>query len=677
MSSQTRIPKRPPGFKPKEHAAGVLADIRKKVPDTTPAEIIGIHTNGDNAPDETRAQQLKEAAEASDFSWQWIVAAFNHEAEAEEARKQAEAARAYAGADDEDDGGSGPGRGVPTTLPPELREHFRPLGHARQVYYFLSHGSREVVEIEARSLAQKTVLYQLASRETWLDALNVDPDDGWGEVAADLLIGECKKVGPYQPQKVRGRGGYIDDGRIVFHAGNRLITDGQEMEIRDLETDQVYESGPEIDVDLSDPISAEEGYELVKLFAMPRWEKPESGTILAGWAFLAPIAGALDWRPHIYVTGNKQSGKSTVIKMVHQLLKETMLVASGKSTEAGIRQTLKSDALPIFIDEFEADNPGDHKKIQSVMELARQASSESAAKILRGSVSGKAMDFQARSMFAFSSINPNVQCSADESRVTTMTLRVPRNEDEKQRRERLKQFEELQRKRDNLLTDAFGDRMLARAVRCVPQIREAAVTFRRVVVYKGGDDRTGDQLGTLLAGAWMLARDHAPSEDDAAVMVDELGWDQYRTSSEDEDDDKKLIEALTQAQIRHDTADSTETRTVGELLDSRIWSVTSPYVQEDTENLAAQTLARHGIRVEEDGVWIAQNHAAIKRLLQGTQWGHTYKDILERVPGAYKPKKPARFAGSKPSKAVVVPHEAFVGDEASEADEEGVLSAAA
>ena len=42
--------------------------------------------------------------------------------------------------------------------------------------------------------------------------------------------------------------------------------------------------------------------------------KPGSHLLLAGWVALAPVCGALGWRPHAWITGKAGSGKTTIMK---------------------------------------------------------------------------------------------------------------------------------------------------------------------------------------------------------------------------------------------------------------------------------------------------------------------------------------------------------------------------
>ena len=78
--------------------------------------------------------------------------------------------------------------------------------------------------------------------------------------------------------------------------------------------------------------------------------------------------------------------------------------ATGGTTEAGLRGTLCSDAIPVIFDEFEQNDQRDKQIVQNVLALARIASSEG-GKIYKGTTTGGANAFEIRSMFCVSSIN--------------------------------------------------------------------------------------------------------------------------------------------------------------------------------------------------------------------------------------------------------------------------------
>jgi putative DNA primase/helicase len=111
-------------------------------------------------------------------------------------------------------------------------------------------------------------------------------------------------------------------------------------------------------IDLPDrlePLSDELGMEIIDIASRFHWEVPASGLLLAGWIALAPICGALQWRPHVWLTASAGSGKSAILDRFIGILLESMaLFPEGNTTEAFIRQHLRADAIPVIFDEAEA-----------------------------------------------------------------------------------------------------------------------------------------------------------------------------------------------------------------------------------------------------------------------------------------------------------------------------------
>jgi putative DNA primase/helicase len=74
-------------------------------------------------------------------------------------------------------------------------------------------------------------------------------------------------------------------------------------------------------------------------------------------------------------------------------------------------------------DEAEAEGQSDKQRIQHVLELVRQSTSESEAAIVKGTQSQTgARLYTIRSCFMFLSINVTINHLADESRITVLAL---------------------------------------------------------------------------------------------------------------------------------------------------------------------------------------------------------------------------------------------------------------
>jgi putative DNA primase/helicase len=135
-----------------------------------------------------------------------------------------------------------------------------------------------------------------------------------------------------------GRRGEDKKDRIVIHAGDRLFVDGAEQALGTLRSRYIYEAGEELGINVTNPLRATEAKKLVDMLKLVRWEREINAYLLAGWCVVAPVCGALKWRPHIWVTGGAGTGKSWLFKeVVRPLLGETGLAVQSETTEAGIR----------------------------------------------------------------------------------------------------------------------------------------------------------------------------------------------------------------------------------------------------------------------------------------------------------------------------------------------------
>lgn len=218
------------------------------------------------------------------------------------------------------------------------------------------------------------------------------------------MFRESEKRGVFDSLRIRGCGAWIDDGHFVWHRGDHLLVDGVETEIADFKTRHIYEAKKRLDITNSNPLSKSEAYKLAHLCSLCTWQKPISAHLFSGWLVIASLCGALHWRPHIWLTGKPDSGKSWLMSNVLEpLIGKGVLNVQSASTEAGIRQGLSSNAFPVLFDESEGQDQRSQQRMQAVLELARQASTENGAPIVKGTQRGDAQLFLVRSCFCFAS----------------------------------------------------------------------------------------------------------------------------------------------------------------------------------------------------------------------------------------------------------------------------------
>lgn len=524
---------------------------------------------------------------------------------------------------------------------------FKAMGYNGDYFFYLPRGTEQVISIRRGSHTSPAELLGLASLEWWeahypKEGKNQSGAD-W-QMAASAMMRACERAGIYSQERERGRGAWYDEGRSVLHMGDHLLVDGKPTAISDHTSRFIYTKGAAVVSGVArEPIETEEAKQVLTMFRKLAWVKPIHADLLAGWCTLAPICGALTWRPHAWLTAQRGAGKSWIQdRMINPLLGPMAMMVQGGTTEAGVRQRVGNDARPVAFDEAEAENQSGQKRIQMILELARQSSSDSSAEIIKGTVGGHAMGFRMRSMFLMGSINVAITQAADESRFSVLQLDKPRMS--------ASEFSAFERDVDAMLSEEFCNRHRARIYLMIGTIRESARVLSAAVADLLGSQRMGDQIGTLLAGCWALQSDSVITEAAAVEWVQSIDLTDAQ-EAEQVADEVLCLQAILQSQIRFDGAASTLTRSVGELLDAVVSG------QGVDPGVANDALARHGVRYKDGFIYVSNTHAAIKKMLQDTPWSGSWRRILARIPGSKPVSGAMRFAGST-TRAVEIPYSA-------------------
>ena len=547
------------------------------------------------------------------------------------------------------EGDLAPGKlGHPAVADGDDKFPFQVLGHADGLYYFLGVDSRTVVSFAPEQLT-KNRLMSLAPLQFWERQYGGRDGIKW-DLAVNAVLHKCHSVQVYDPSRVRGRGAWHENGRPVLHLGDHVVQGGVKTPIVKMRQGRhIYQLAAPMDVSYDNPLDAEEANQIIPLMEMLSWEHKISAYLLAGWAALAPIGGALEWRPHAWLTGPKGSGKSHIVdKIVRPLMGNLGLHVQSSTTEAGIRQTLGHDALAITFDEAESNSPKGADRIQMVLELMRQASSEGGSKIIKGSASGAARAYEIRSPFLMSSIGVGIKQAADASRVSVLSL---------VKRKDTAIFARIKKLETSLLTTEYCKRFIARSIHRIPEIRENFLTFSHAAANVLGTQRAGDQIGALLAGWYTYYDDGLIGSRDAVKFIEEQDWDEQKQVEEDSDEDGLLSYLLAQV-IEVEARVWRGKRSVGEIV--AVGLGTAPAMDSFAAGDAADILGRWGMRTIGGGLLgagrlvISNTHPGIAKLLAGTAWAHGWMRILSRIDGARR-EEAARFGSAHRSRGVSVP----------------------
>ncbi len=517
---------------------------------------------------------------------------------------------------------------------------FRLLGMDDGVMRYMPDNGQHIVSIPPCGHS-KLNLMQLAPLQAWEEVFPGKSSTDW-EAAANSLI-QCSQALPkFDPRAIRGRGCWIDGEDVIYHAGSKLAVNGTITPIPayNSPTRAIYEGGLSITIDTGDASRNVESAKLIELCDALPFDQPLFGKLLAGWMALSPICGALMWRPHIWVTGASGSGKSWITgNIIYQLAGKSAIYVKGNTSEAGIRGRIGSDALPVLFDEAEAENQRSIPRMDGVLELARQSSSEDGGGIVKGTQNGGSITYMVRSMFCFASIGVAAVKKADTSRISVLSLRKDNNP---------AQFEAVKALwRVTAASPAYCSRFRARAVRNAITTRANAEVFSEAAVAFTGDKRSADQVGTLLAGAFSLTSSKPISLNAAVAWLEKQDWSGFRVEAIDSDENQCLAHLLS-APIRVERQFGAETITLDEAIErARMEATPGP------DGLA---MLRIGVHVGRESVHIANNHQGLERIFANTPWsGAKWRGQLLRVEGALTPKNPVRFGPSVLQRAVTIP----------------------
>jgi putative DNA primase/helicase len=517
------------------------------------------------------------------------------------------------------------------------------LGFAGDNFYYQPDESGQVTII-ARAKHSATNMLGLARLAYWSKEFpRFDKKTGnfigidW-QCAFDTLFAEQYRIGFFDPDSVRGLGAWWDDGRVVLHLGDRLIVDGTtHLLTRPFQSKYCYQrlrrlEGPGKAIPLTD----DEAMQVLEIAATFMWEDKSSAFLLAGWIALAPICGALSWRPHVWLTAASGTGKSTILeRFVGILLGDMFVQPEGKSTEPSIRQELMSSALAVVLDEAEQNKEGDKLRVQSILDFARSCSSEGKGQIMKGSSDQSgAKKFRAKAMFLMSSVATALKEGADKSRFAQLTLRKNEKQSEAERAKHWIQLDGVLRE---LITEDFALRLIARTINLIPMIRDASRIFATAAAEHLGTQRLGDQYGALAAGAWSLCHQQAPTLDEAREWIAANPLTAHAEASEVADE-KSCLQTILEHQIRVDVDGGAKNRTVLALL-RIVRNRTIAGEEGIDDSRASKALGRLGLRVNTDSnrLEISNTAKGLKRLLRETAWESCWPTVLGRMDGASKP----------------------------------------
>lgn len=517
-------------------------------------------------------------------------------------------------------------------------DFFRMLGYNGEIYYYQSTRHQQIIEL---SLAKhtKTHFFHLAPLSWWELEFPSERGIKWDNVASELIDLNSRR-GIFLPEaKKRGRGTWLDNGKVITHMGDKVLMEGKEYRPMDVPSKKIYEASQPIDLASEKALTNAEAYKLISFCERLSWQNPLSGKLLAGWCVIAPICGVLEWRPHIWITGPSNSGKSTIIKkIIGKMLEFFKLQIEGNTSEPGIRSMLKGDAMPVIFDEMEAEDKNSIATVKTILRLARISSSSGV--IIKSTSDMKAVVREIQSIFCFSSINPVVNEYADETRITKLVTKqnLVAGGD--------KLFKLLELDMADTLKPEFVSGMFMRTIKFMPVLLDNIKTFTLAALDTLTEKRYADQIAPMLAGAYLCHSDKRISLEEAQKWIAGHDWGEHTAQGISKDDDR-LLEALLSHRLRFTSEGKMYEETIGNMI------LGIPYSQQS--GIYQKELRSRGIKVEGGKFFISTNARPIAMILADTPWSSAWAQALRAIPGAELTGTHHFSGGLRKSRAISIP----------------------
>ena len=296
---------------------------------------------------------------------------------------------------------------------------FRVLGNVddRVAIMIASH---RVLTFTRAELTRPSSLISIASIHFWQNLLNTSgiPTNAAYTIGSALLA-EADQLGQVEPHRMIGRGLWrIPGGDVVWHLGDRLrLPTGEERPLDHYGSDLLAISRRRVAVGPDEPASDEELLEAAEAILAYRWRQRRDGIAFGGWLVSSLIGGALEWRPHLWLAAEAESGKSWLLKNIAKPFFGTDIVEHMSDvSSAGAARHMSSDSFPLLIDEAEPQ----HDRIEPLVEMVRISSGGDGMRV-RATHNGYTMVQPRWSVMMSSTQMPNLS-TADQTRFVHVQL---------------------------------------------------------------------------------------------------------------------------------------------------------------------------------------------------------------------------------------------------------------
>lgn len=565
-----------------------------------------------------------------------------------------------------------------------LRQYGRvvPLGTAssrgRKAYVFLdADGERQM--FTARDLVQRANLLSLfggaEARDLLVDlwpepARRRGPADFEAEAAGAELMSACGAIGSAEAIELRLDGVWpLGDGLLV-NCGDVILTDEGEHPPGFRDGTRIYVAArrrahPPGRGEGATPEEVAEIAAALNLWTFAEEHRDVAPQVLLGVLACGLLGIAIPWRPHVFLRGEMNAGKSSLARLI------AYACGAGEPaddlTQAGLRRLFNARSGLIPLDEREQDAQG----VAGVVRIMRGASDgDGNVTIQADPEGGGTAIFRVAGCFLMSATTLPALTTADASRITVLQVRrgaVDRRVEVEAAQARAKELH---------------PRLLRRMLDAWPRWHANWQAAREAAGALDATSRSMDQVGALLAGWWTLTED-APLTPRVAAqeMARFAALLTTRADAAGEGNGQLVLQHLLGSRIvlAERTSDQVTVQAAldraaraqaalsgaqdGEYRDSLASDVDRSKRQLGASGLFLNVLGQDGRGWPwpfegrpEPGLLIATELPAVRALFHGSDWPKTgWREPLRDLPGVRVSRRSMKFPAGGPSRAVFVP----------------------
>lgn len=535
-------------------------------------------------------------------------------------------------------------------------EDFSPLGftyerHSEHLWFYI-YDTEQIIRLPMSF--RQCDLIQLAPLDYWL-ALAPDTNEKRSnrkldlEAIRDALHESCRGKGIFNPDAIRGTGAWADKGVLTFNAGSCLISAaGKRGGLTQHATKAVYVQQEALQyADSHEPATEDEMRQLAELIHELPFANDYDAKLLLGWILTAPICGALPWRPHIWLTGPSGTGKSWILQhVIRPLLSDACMVVQSMTTEAGIRQSMGRNALPVVMDEAEAENMNAANNIERILQLARASSSSNGGHVAKGTQGGNSQSYTTRSAFCFASIAVAASMRSDTSRITIIEMDGAKAKEQPEG-----WFTQFKARWTAFLTEDMIYRIQLRSLQSYSHyIANLDVFGDALKASYDMEQRDCDQLSALLSGYYSPCYNVVLTAAQAEKQV--RGMHLERKDDEELDENQARTHLLTKMMRVSPANVDLSVMELHEIVQGM--GSEHPTV---SQIAADARLRQAGIKSTADGIWVSISMPATRDVFSGTPYARGYARVISPGQKAVTQHIMGNSKGGIKSRCVFVPLE--------------------